>query len=104
MPSSAMEHLPTVNVPLILIRGGKQWEGMFNGHFTRPGFAKEVWMQFVLDNKLTVEDGVVFEVLESSNELVKLKVVILRDTAAIPDELKTKWDEGKSAENAIELD
>lgn len=59
------------------------------------------WKNFVMDNDLKIGDAVVFELMESSNELIKFRVQILRGD--FPEELKHK-SVGMSSDTPLVLD
>ena len=93
-----------MTVPLVLRHGDKQWQMMYLGGDKRPRFESGVWKRFVNDNNLKEGDACVFEVMESSAQILRLDVVIIRNTMDLPPALLSKiQSRGKTPETAIEL-
>lgn len=87
------------------MHGGREWKFQYNGKAKRPRFLVSEWKAFVLDNNLKCEDACIFEVVESTPTMAKLKVVILRGTNLLPPELQAEVDSyGRTPEKAIEID
>lgn len=80
--------LPRINVPLVLEHGGKTWKFSILAKGQQHRFEFPGWRTFVQDNNLKCEDACIFEVMESSPTIVRLRVVILRDTGYLPPELE----------------
>lgn len=96
-----IEHFPKCDVNTIMKYCRKEWSMMYNGSTKRKQFDRLGWKNFVEDNELQVDDGCIFEVMESNDETVRIKVVIMRNTAELPPELANL---GEDFENVIKLD
>ncbi|XP_047970048.1 B3 domain-containing protein Os04g0386900-like [Salvia hispanica] len=104
MPKHILPKLPSVTVPLVLRHGDKQWETMYVGDKKKPRFDYGGWKTFVDDNNLAEGDACIFEVMESSTQILRLGVVILRNTMDLPPALVSKiQSHGKTPETAIEI-
>ncbi|KAG6402779.1 hypothetical protein SASPL_134992 [Salvia splendens] len=104
MPTHILPKLPGVTVRLVLRHGDKQWETMYVGGNNRPRFDCGGWKTFVDDNNLAEGDACIFEVMESSTQILRLDVVILRNTMDLPPALVSKiQSHGKTPETAIEI-
>ncbi|KAL1540009.1 B3 domain-containing protein REM16-like [Salvia divinorum] len=96
--------LPGATVPLVLRHGDKQWQMLYIGDEKRPRFESAGWKRFVNDNNLQEGDACIFEVMESTSQILRLDVVILRNTMYLPPALLSKIEsQGKTPETAIEL-
>ncbi|KAG6397532.1 hypothetical protein SASPL_143701 [Salvia splendens] len=103
-PSHILPKLPDVKVPLVVRHGDKQWQMMYIGDEKRPRLESGGWRRFVNDNDLKEGDACVFEVMESSTQILRLDVVIIRNTMYLPPALLSKiQSQGKTPETAIEL-
>lgn len=91
---------PPVAVPAVLTHRGKKWTVLYHGDSKRRHFEFSDWKRFVTDNNLKMGDACIFEVMESSNVTVRLRVVILRNTGYLPPELDGI---GETPEKAIQL-
>lgn len=85
---------------MVLTHGDKVWNMKYDGSDKRHTFDYQGWKRFAADNNLKYKDACIFEVLESSSTIVRLRVVILRYVKDLPPEL----DFGNTPETAIELD
>ncbi|XP_057800439.1 B3 domain-containing protein Os04g0386900-like isoform X2 [Salvia miltiorrhiza] len=101
VPTHILPSLPSVAVPLVLRHGDKEWRTLYNGGCRRPRIEYAGWKSFVVDNNLKVGDACVFEVLESSTEILRLRVLILRNTMYLPPQLLPS--DGRTPETAIEI-
>lgn len=90
------------------MHGGREWKLKYSGKRKRPTFLSSDWKAFVVDNNLKCEDACVFEVVESTPTMSKLRVLILRGTNWLPPELEAKVHAvdslGMTPETAIEID
>ncbi|XP_047957035.1 B3 domain-containing protein Os04g0386900-like isoform X2 [Salvia hispanica] len=103
-PAHILPKLPSAKVPLVLRHGDKQWQMMYLGNDKRPRFECAGWKRFVNDNNLKEGDACIFEVMESSPQILRLDVVIIRNTMDLPPALLSKiQSQGKTPETAIEL-
>ncbi|XP_042012912.1 B3 domain-containing protein Os06g0112300-like isoform X2 [Salvia splendens] len=89
-PAHILTKLPSVKVPLVLRHGDKQWQMMYLGNDSRPRFECAGWKIFVNDNNLKEGDACIFEVMESSPQILKLDVVVIRNTMDLPPALLSK--------------
>ncbi|XP_047957814.1 B3 domain-containing protein REM16-like [Salvia hispanica] len=104
MPKHILPKLPGVTMPLVLRHGDKQWETMYVGGNRKPRFDCGCWKTFVDDNNLAEGDACIFEVMESSTQILRFDVVILRNTMDLPPALVSKiQSNGKTPETAIEI-
>lgn len=85
---------------MVLTHGDKEWNMKYDGGNKRHVFDYQGWKRFAADNNLKCNDACIFEVLESSSTIVRLRVVILRNVKDLPPEL----DFGNTPQTAIELD
>lgn len=92
---------PRVAVPTVISHGGKKWTLLYHGESKRRHFEFSDWKRFATDNNLKMGDACIFEVMESSDVSVKLRVVILRNTSYLPPELDSI---GETPEKAIQLE
>ncbi|KAL1540010.1 B3 domain-containing protein-like protein isoform X1 [Salvia divinorum] len=98
--------LPSAAVPLVLRNADsdKQWQTVYFGNHERPRFEFSGWKRFVNDNNLKEGDACIFEVMESTSQILKLDVIILRNTMDLPPALLSKiQSRDKTPETAIEL-
>ncbi|XP_047963188.1 B3 domain-containing protein Os04g0386900-like [Salvia hispanica] len=103
-PTHILPKLPSAKVPLALRHGDKQWQMMYHGNDSRPRFACAGWKKFATDNNLAEGDACIFEVMESSPQILRLDVIIIRNTMDLPPALLSKiQSKGKTPETAIEL-
>ncbi|KAL3516672.1 hypothetical protein ACH5RR_023574 [Cinchona calisaya] len=85
-PASLHPDLPMKSVPAVVACRGKTWEMMFMGGNSKKRFDIQSWKKFVNDNDLNLGDALFWEVMESSDEMVKFKVQIIRGD--FPSELE----------------
>ncbi|KAL9271993.1 B3 domain-containing protein [Drosera capensis] len=86
IPMKLAKLLASAVVPVELIRGGMSWKMTYEGEdFKNSRRLDAGWKTFVNDNRIEAGDACVLELLESSSELIKFKVQILR--CKFPDKL-----------------
>ncbi|GAB2216188.1 hypothetical protein Droror1_Dr00023958 [Drosera rotundifolia] len=86
LPMKLAKLLPSAMVPVELIRARMSWKMTYEGEdFKNSKRLVAGWKTFVIDNRIEVGDACVLELLESSSELIKFKVQILR--CKFPDKL-----------------
>lgn len=70
---------------------------MYTGSNKRKQLERLGWSNFFNDNEVREGDACIFEILESSDDIIRLRVVILRGAMEIPAELlKLREDFGNS--------
>ncbi|KAH6812287.1 hypothetical protein C2S53_015871, partial [Perilla frutescens var. hirtella] len=106
IPASVAPIFPRVPVPMILTHGGKKWLMSYKGNTRRsPRFEYSDWRTFVSDNNLKTKDACIFEVMESSSTILRLRVLILRNIDKCPPELDAEIESrGNTPETAIDID
>ncbi|KAL1540011.1 B3 domain-containing protein-like protein [Salvia divinorum] len=103
-PTHIRPKLPGVAVPLVLRHADKQWQTLYIEDNNRPRFDCGGWKRFVDENNLAEGDACIFEVMESSTQILRLDVIILRNTMDLPPALLSKIQfHGKTPETAIEI-
>lgn len=100
-PSKLNSELPDGTVPAVITYGKRTWRTTLHGDKKRKGLDYETWKKFFIGSKLRIGDGLILEVMESSQDLVKFKAQILRGD--FPAELESKIT-GGTAETPILID
>nr|DAD25356.1 TPA_asm: hypothetical protein HUJ06_026820 [Nelumbo nucifera] len=101
IPNKFRSMLPSALVPVILIYQNKNWNMLYYGDRALKRFDSTSWRDFAVKNNLMVGDGCVFELLECSSKLIKMRVQIL--SGEVPYEL-LKRVSGESFETPIIFD
>ncbi|XP_010276852.1 PREDICTED: B3 domain-containing protein Os04g0386900-like isoform X2 [Nelumbo nucifera] len=76
LPSKLQQYLPSAMVPVELTFRNKSWKMYYYGDRGCKRF-NMAWRHFVIDNKLKIGDGCVFELMESSPNILRFKVQVL---------------------------
>ncbi|XP_019168271.1 PREDICTED: B3 domain-containing protein Os04g0386900-like [Ipomoea nil] len=87
-PAKMNSVLPNGTVPAVITYGKRTWSTTLHGEKKRKGLDYKTWKKFLNRNKLRFGDGLILEVMQSSQELVKFKAQILR--ADFPAQLEPK--------------
>ncbi|KAL8113383.1 hypothetical protein AgCh_020633 [Apium graveolens] len=100
VPAKLTVSLPKLDIPVVFTFGGKKWETR-SYVYRREGNTWRTsikWREFVIDNHLKEGDACVFELTEFNNQLIKIKVQILRGD--FPSQLLPRAH-GQSADKPI---
>ncbi|GAB4839463.1 hypothetical protein Ancab_028985 [Ancistrocladus abbreviatus] len=101
VPARMVHQLPRAVVPVHVSRDGKSWMMTYDGAHRPRERLESGWREFVNDNELEAGDACIFELMECSSNVVKLKVQILRGN--FPSVLLERVN-GHSTETPIILD
>lgn len=78
VPKVIAHHFPKSSVKTVMMYRENEWNVKYKGKRGRRQFDNAEWEKFVEDNGLINGDDCVFEILESSKQIVKLKVRVCR--------------------------
>ncbi|KAI8545643.1 hypothetical protein RHMOL_Rhmol07G0055700 [Rhododendron molle] len=100
LPVKIVRALPSSSVPVILSYCGKNWDMVYlGGHSLKR--IDSGWKTFAHDNDIKVGDACVFELMESSSDVFKFRVQILRGD--FPPELEERVN-GETSNTPVVLD
>ncbi|KAG9455220.1 hypothetical protein H6P81_008124 [Aristolochia fimbriata] len=85
LPAMARRWFPAKKVPITLFKGAKSWKGYYYGDRPMRKFDPS-WKAFVNDNKLSVGDACVFELLNVKKGEIKVQILRGGDTESETDE------------------
>ncbi|KAF7137631.1 hypothetical protein RHSIM_Rhsim07G0047200 [Rhododendron simsii] len=100
LPGKIYQALPDGRVPVILTYCGKDWDLTYLGRGDLRRFDC-TWKSFVDDNDLEIGDACVFELAESSRDIIRFRVQILKGD--FPAELEERVN-GETSSTPIILD
>nr|GMC86594.1 B3 domain-containing protein Os04g0386900-like [Ipomoea batatas] len=77
-PAKMNAVLPDGTVPAVITYGKRTWSTTLHGDKKRKVLNYTTWKQFLNGSKIRIGDGLILEVTQISQELVKFKAQILR--------------------------
>ncbi|KAF9626356.1 hypothetical protein IFM89_032772 [Coptis chinensis] len=101
LPVKISRVLPQAVVPVVLTCRNKIWKMNYLGEGSSHKRFDSGWKNFVVDNKLKVGDGCVFELTECTTDCIKFRVQFL--DGELPPNFADRVD-GKSSASPIVID